>query len=361
MEKILIAISFGLVLLIIYLIFRSAILISIIQGKKKKEATYSSDQINAILMVVFLVGGMGLVFWYSNRASEHFLPESASVHGDWIDQLFWITLYITGVVFVVTQTLLFYFSYRYRTRPGRTAFFYPHNNKLEIAWTIIPTITFIVLFFVGLDAWNKITSQAPDDAVVIEVVGQQFNWMVRYPGEDGSLGDYDYQLIDAVNSLGLDFTDRNSFDDFTASQLHIPKGKPVLLKIRAKDVLHSVYIPHFRLKMDAVPGMPTLFHFVAKYTTQEMRDKLGQPEFNYELACAELCGRGHFAMRFIVVVEEEEEFNTWYQQQESWLSRNPEYLTRVPDELKDLAKLSIEKRRDQSLSSSTSLSDYFSF
>ena len=359
MEKLLIAISFGLVLLIIYLIFRFSVLISLARGKPKKVDA-SSNQVNAILMLVFLIGGMGLVFWYSARASEQFLPESASVHGDWIDQLFWITMYITGVVFVVTQTLLFYFSYRYRYRPGRTAYFYPHNNTLEIAWTVIPAITFVVMFLAGLDAWNKITAPAPQDAVVIEIVGQQFSWQVRYPGPDGSLGAYDYQLIDATNSVGMDFTDRASFDDFTPMQVHIPKGKPVLLRIRAKDVMHSVFLPQFRLKMDAVPGMPTRFHFVAKYTTQEMRDKLGQPEFNYELACAELCGRGHFAMRLVVVVEEEKDFNAWYQQQEPWLKQNPEYLAQVPEDLKALAKVTIEQGR-HSLSNRTSLLDPFPF
>ncbi|MDF9801358.1 cytochrome c oxidase subunit 2 [Catalinimonas alkaloidigena] len=355
MEKLLIAISFGLFLIIIYLVFRTTTLISLISKGEIKENIDSSNQLNAVMMIVFLVGGMGLIFWYSNRASEHFLPESASVHGDWIDQLFWITMYITGFVFVITQGLLFYFSYRYRYRPGRKAFFYPYNNKLEITWTIVPTITFIVMFIAGLSSWNKITSKAPDNAVVIEIVGQQFNWNVRYPGEDGTLGEHDYKLIDAVNNLGLDFTDRASFDDFTALQLHIPKGKPVLLKIRAKDVIHSVYIPHFRLKMDAVPGMMTRFHFVAKYSTQEMRQKLGNPDFNFEMACAEVCGRGHFAMRFIVVVEEEEDFNEWYKNQESWLSKNPEYLSVVPDELKELAKKKAKGDEESTPGSTASL------
>lgn len=307
MEKFLIAISFGLVLLIIYLVFRLVALLSMVKGKKKEANLDSSNNLNAILMMVFLIGGMGLVFWYSNRAFAHFLPESASVHGVLIDKLFWTTTYITGAVFIITQTLLFYFSYRYR--PGRKALFYPHNNKLEIAWTIIPTLVFVALFFAGLDAWNKITSKAPDDAVVIEVVGQQFNWSVRYAGQEGTLGNFDYRLIDAMNGFGMDFADKASFNDFSAGQLHIPKGKPVLFKIRAKDVIHSVYIPHFRLKMDAVLGMPTNFHFIAKYTTEEMREKLGNPDFNFELACAELCGKAHFAMRLLMVVEEEEDFN----------------------------------------------------
>ncbi len=340
MEKILIAISFGLLLLIIYLIFRAVTLI--LSVNRRASDTDSGNRINAILMIIFLTGGMGLIFWYSNKASAHFLPESASVHGVWIDELFETTLLITGIVFVITQTLLFYFSYRYQHKPGRKALFYPHNNKLEITWTVVPAIVFIALFVAGLDAWSKITSKAPDDAVVIEIVGQQFSWIVRYPGEDGTLGAYDYRLTDGVNSFGMDFTDRASFDDFTPPQLHIPKGKPVLLKIRAKDVMHSVYLPHFRLKMDAVPGMPTMFHFVARFTTQEMRDKLGDQEFNFELACAELCGRAHFAMRLMVVVEEEEDFYAWYKAQKPWLSENPEYLSKVPGTLKEWAGIKTE-------------------
>ena len=305
-------------------------------------------------MLVFLFGDMFLVFWYSSKASEFYLPESATVHGVWIDDMLWMSIYVTGVVFVVTQVLLFYFSYKYQYRPGRKAYFYPHNNKLEIAWTVVPTIAFIVMFVLAQDAWAKITGKAPDDAVLVEVVGQQFSWEIRYPGLDGTLGRDDYRLIDAVNSLGLDLTDRASYDDFTAPQLYVPKGKPVLLRIRAKDVIHSVYIPHFRVKMDAVPGMPTRFHFEARYTTAEMRTKLGNPDFVFELACAEICGRGHFAMRMVVTVVEEDEFNTWYREQQSWLSRNPEYLSKVPDDLKPLARAKMEHNftdSTQSLSS----------
>lgn len=344
MEKILIVIGFGLILLIIYQIFRFFTLFSMIKGKKKAVDIGTSNKINGMMMMIFLVGGMFLVFWYSNRAAKYYLPESASVHGVWIDDMLWMSIYVTGIVFVVTHVLLFYFAYRYQYKPGRIAYFYPHNNKLEIAWTVVPTIAFIVMFILGQDAWQKITSQTPDNAVVIEVVGQQFSWQVRYPGPDGTLGNDDYRLIDAVNGVGLDLTDRASYDDFTSPQIHVPKGRPVLLRIRAKDVIHSVYIPHFRLKMDAVPGMPTRFHFEARFTTEEMRQKLGNPDFNFELACAEICGRGHFAMRMLVVVEEEEDFNKWYREQDSWLSKNPEYLSQVPDELKALAKTKMQKR-----------------
>ena len=186
-------------------------------------------------------------------------------------------------------------------------------------------------------AWDGIMSEAPQDAEQIEIMGYQFAWSLRYGGQDNNVGDYDYRLIDAVNIHGQDFTDRAGFDDFQFKDLIVPKGKPVLLKIRARDVLHSVYIPHFRLKMDAVPGMPTQFWFVANKTTQEMRDEVGDQEFDYELACTEICGRGHFSMKKKVIVVEPEEYEKWKAEQKSWLSKNPEYMSQVPENLKELA------------------------
>jgi cytochrome c oxidase subunit 2 len=122
----------------------------------------------------------------------------------------------------------------------------------------------------------------------------------------------------------------------------LPKGVPVQLKIRARDVLHSVFMPHFRVKMDAVPGMPTTFWFTPTKTTEEMRSELGNPDFNYELACTEVCGRGHFGMRKLIIVHEPEDFKKWLKEQESFLSRNPDYLKKVPDGLKKLAALQIK-------------------
>jgi cytochrome c oxidase subunit 2 len=122
-------------------------------------------------------------------------------------------------------------------------------------------------------------------------------------------------------------------------ELHLPVNKEILLKIRAKDVLHSVFLPHFRVKMDAVPGMPTQFKFTVTKTTEEMRTDLNNPNFNYELGCAEICGRGHFSMKMIVVVETEAEYEKWKASQEAWLKQNPDYLKKVPDALKEAAMI----------------------
>jgi cytochrome c oxidase subunit 2 len=181
----------------------------------------------------------------------------------------------------------------------------------------------------GLKVWNDITDKAPDNALVIEIKAKQFGWEVRYPGEDDQLGDYDYRLIDATNQFGVDFTDNSAMDDVIPRKIYLPKDRPVLFKIRAVDVLHSVFAPHFRLKMDAVPGMRNEFWFIPQISTDEMRTKTGNPEFNYELACTEVCGRGHFAMRMEIVVYEENEFNEWYAAEEPWAKRNQDYVDDV--------------------------------
>ncbi len=197
-----------------------------------------------------------------------------------------------------------------------------------------------LLIFRGLRVWNDITGPATKEAVVIELVAQQFAWTARYPGsKDEELGKIDFRLIDNSNEFGLDLSDKNSFDDFKSLELHLPVNKEVLLKIRAKDVLHSVFLPHFRVKMDAVPGMQTVFKFIPTITTEEMRAKTGNPNFNYEMACTEICGKGHFSMRFPVIVEDEETFRKWKATQESWLKQNPDYLKNVPANLREFAMI----------------------
>ena len=246
---------------------------------------------------------------------------------------------ITGVVFLITHVLLFWFSYRYKYQENKRAYFFPHNDRLEVIWTIVPALVLTVLVISGWQAWSDITSKAPDDAEEVEIMGYQFAWRVRYPGMDNNLGNYDFRLIDAENEFGMDFSDKASFDDFTPRDMVLPKGKPVLLRIRARDVLHSVFAPHFRLKMDAVPGMPTQFWFVPTKTTEEMRIETGNPNFTYEIACTEICGRGHFSMRLQVVVLEPEEYEKWKSEQQPWLANKPDYLAKVPDHLKELATI----------------------
>lgn len=335
-------IGLGVLLLlgILYLIFRLTSLVGLAKdtSKDEDEAVTSANPINAALFLVFMVGGLGLFFWYSFTHFDSYNPPVASEHGAWTDTLFWITMGVTVVAFVIISIVMFIFTYKFQYRKDRKAKFYPDNHHLELAWTIIPAIVLAVLIFTGLRAWNRITSPASEQAEVIELIGQQFAWTVRYPGvTDGKLGKYDFRKIDGINEFGLDLSDKNAFDDFKALELHLPKGKEVLLMIRSKDVLHSVYLPHFRVKMDAVPGMPTQFKFIPTKTTEEMRKETGDPNFNYELACAEICGRGHFSMRLPVVVEEVADYEAWKAKQQPWLKQNPDYLSKVPVELRETA------------------------
>jgi cytochrome c oxidase subunit 2 len=253
--------------------------------------------------------------------------------------MFWLTMAVTGVVFVLTQVLLFYFAWKYQYKAGTKALFYPDNNKLELAWTFIPAVVLAVLVFTGWRVWTDVTAKAPDDTNNIEIMGYQFAWEVRYPGMDGKLGNHDYRKISAINSFGIDPTDKASLDDFKYREMVIPKGEPVTFNIRARDVLHSVFAPHFRLKMDAVPGMPTSFTFTATKTTEEMREELNDPEFDYEIACTEVCGKGHFSMSKTMRVLEPKEYREWYKQQKSIISGEPDLLSQVPENLKELALL----------------------
>lgn len=340
MTSLLIGIGAVLILIILFLIFRVGSLISLARPKREEdERVDSSNDMNAFLFVVFLVVGLGGFFWYSWAHFDDYNLPVASEHGVKTDTLFWVTMAISVAAFVLISIIAFIFLYKYRYRKDRKAKFYPDNHYLELAWTIIPAVVLAILIFTGLKTWNEITDPASDDAEVIEVVAQQFAWNARYPGADNKLGGHNYQKIDGVNILGIDFSDRNALDDFQMTELYIPKGKEVLLKIRAKDVIHSLYLPHFRVKMDAVPGMTTQFKFTATKTTQEMRSELGDPNFTYELACAEVCGRAHFSMRMAVVVLEEEAYKAWKAERKPWLQENPAYIKNVPAELQEAARI----------------------
>lgn len=327
-----------LVLFILYLIFRIGNLVGLVKGGKKEE--HPGNSIHGLIFLLFCLVGLAYFGWYSYVNFDSYVLPIASEHGALTDHLFWITMAITVVAFGLISIVMFWFTYKYSYDPNRKAAFYPDSHKLEIIWTIIPAIVLALLIFRGLRVWNDITAPASEQAEVIELIGQQFAWTARYPGvKDNQLGEVNYKMIDAVNEFGLDLTDKNSFDDFKSLELHLPKGKEVHLKIRAKDVLHSVFLPHFRVKMDAVPGMYTNFKFVPTKSTEDMRNETGNPAFNYEMACTEVCGKGHFSMRFLVVVDEPEDFEKWKAEQQSWLKLNPEYLTKVPAALREVAMI----------------------
>lgn len=294
-----------------------------------------ANKINGALLPIVFFGGSLAGVWSFIESAPKFLPASASEHGVHTDTMFWWFMAIVTVAFFLTSALLFVFAFRYQYDPKRRATFYPDNHRLELAWTVIPAVVMAIMVFTGWRVWRDITQEAPADAYVVEVTGKQFNWIARYPGvDDNKLGSYNYKLIDATNEVGIDMSDEASFDDVVSSTLYIPKGVPVLLKIRARDVLHSVFLPHLRVKMDAVPGMPTKFWFKATKSTDEMKAETNDPNFEYRLNCTEICGPGHFSMKMNVVVLEEDEFKAWLKSQKSFLAMNTGYLERVPARLK---------------------------
>ena len=317
----------------------------------EEAAQFESIRWNGALSLVFLVvflGGTIISSGYYGKYMLGFGPwVSASEHGGALDSMFKWTLFFTGVVFVLTHIALFWFAWKYRGRKGHKARFLPHNDNLEIIWTAVPAIVMTFLVIKGLDAWNDVMAdvQPDEEYIEMEATGYQWGWMLRYPGPDGKLGARDYTLINSGNNpLGQDWTDVKNLDDFHPTEVVLPVGKKVRVRITSRDVLHNFYLPHFRVKMDAVPGMPTYFTFTPKYTTEEYRqllgvkDNMGNPKypewyeidsedpdgrkkfqtFNFELACAELCGRGHYSMRKIVRIVSEEEFQRWADEQQSW-------------------------------------------
>ena len=159
------------------------------KGSYNKKVS-GSNKVNAALFLVFFIIGVALLAWSSTEASKFYLPKSASEHGILTDNLFWLITCIILVVFFVTNLLLFGFAFFYQYNPNRKALFYPENHKLEIIWTIIPAIVLTILVFMGWRTWTDITGPAPSNAVVLEITGKQFNWIVRYPGKDNKLGSY---------------------------------------------------------------------------------------------------------------------------------------------------------------------------
>ena len=272
--------------------------------------------------------GLAGVWWCNDLyyGKTLFPQGAASDHGEKIDLMLYITIGVTGVVFLITQILLFWFAFKYQESDERKAYYFPHNTKLELIWTTVPAIFLTVLVVFGLKYWFKMTGEAPKDSVIVEVTGHQFAWEFRYPGTDKILGKKNYKLTKGANSLGVDFNDPASLDDLHVSAtMHLPVGKPVKLVINAQDVLHDVGLVHFRLKMDAVPGIPTTMWFTPLYTTEQMKVKTGNPNFTYEISCDQMCGKGHFSMRGMIIVEKEEDYNKWLATQQ------PEYFTIFPD------------------------------
>ncbi|MDA9003078.1 cytochrome c oxidase subunit II [Flavobacteriaceae bacterium] len=322
------------------------------QAKKvnTQVADDEDNNLNGKLMFIFLIFIYGITIFSFWSYGDVLLPDAASEHGSDYDNLMWISFAIIFFVQTITQALLHYFSYKYRGAKGKKALFYADNDKLEMLWTIIPVITLAGLILYGLYTWTDImTVEENDEALVVELYAQQFNWKARYAGEDGVLGDANVRFLqdfDGRNLVGIDATDPNGFDDVVVQELHLPVGREVIFKMRSQDVLHSAYMPHFRAQMNCVPGMITEFAFTPNKTTEEMRmdsdvmakvkkinsiraekskelvasgDLALDPyEFDFLLLCNKICGASHYNMQMKIIVESEKEFENWMSSQQTF-------------------------------------------
>lgn len=286
-----------------------------IQGLKPG---FDLRRIQGTLFGLILIAGLYGVYWSYTVQGAMSMHESASEHGLQIDFMFNITTVLTTIVFILTHIALFGFAYKYRGSAKKKAYFYPHNNAVERIWTIVPAIALTVLVLLGFFTWRSIFNvplKEQKKAINIEVTGEQFKWNLRYAGADNEVGKRNFKLTSPTNALGIDFKDRKSWDDKLVSEIVIPVNKPVRVTIQSKDVLHSFYLPDFRVQMNAVPGMPTYFQFTPRLTTAQMREKRNQPDYNYVLLCAKICGAGHYNMQAKLTVVTEAEYAAWVAKQ----------------------------------------------
>ena len=268
------------------------------------------------------------------------LHTPASAHGGEVDNLMNITWVLIFIVQAITQVLLHYFAFKYRGKKDQKALYFADNNKLEAIWSVIPAVVLAGLILYGLFAWTNIMFVDEDeDTIVIELYAQQFNWKARYSGDDNVLGKANVRFIEGVNTVGVDLADPYAQDDIVVTELHIPKGKKILFKMRSQDVLHSAYMPHFRAQMNCVPGMVTQFAFEPIYTTAEYRElpfmvekvaninalrskksielvakgetALDPYTFDYLLLCNKICGASHYNMQMKIIVDTPEDYKAW--------------------------------------------------
>ncbi len=356
-----------------------------IRGKKEEDIDLRVNGINATLMIIFLLVFFGSFFWMLFTYGRGNLPDAASEIGADIDWLYNVNWWIVIAAFLITNSLLFIFAYKYAYDPNRKAHWFPHDNKLEMLWTVVPAGVLAVIIILGLMTWNEITGEPSADAVVVEIYGKQFTWTVRYSGDDNKLGYADYKLIgDNKNRAGaiqytnvLGVVTDNSIrwrveginneiheldslmglyqnneiayskakvsqmiakteklerirerlldmigrfdekelayaeDDYVTKELFLIKDQEYYFVLRSQDVLHSAYFPHFRAQMNCVPGQRTTLRVKPTISTQEMRDKLDNPNFNYVLLCNKICGVSHSMMNMPVIVGTKEEFDAW--------------------------------------------------
>jgi len=236
------------------------------------------------------------------QTSVWWLPRNVNMFGHEIDFIFYLILWLTGVTAVAVFTVMIYFLVKYRARPGVPAIHSHGNNTLEVIWTTIPVFIFLALAIYGNEQWTQMRLRTPPaDALPVAVVGEQFGWNVRYPGPDGKLAKMVASKVGKDNPFGVDPTDPDGMDDFTTyNDIVFPINRPVRLYLGSKDVIHAFYVPEFRLYQDMVPGRVYDFVWLKAEATG-----------NFQLACNQLCGQGHYKMFGKLSVVEESAYQDW--------------------------------------------------
>jgi cytochrome c oxidase subunit 2 len=250
---------------------------------------------------------VALVLTFSNAVAEphaenlYWAPPNFTTGGAQIDGILNFIFWLTLVVFIAVQAVFIVYLVKYRRRDGQRAYYCHGNNLLEIVWTSIPVLIFLGLAIYSNRLWAELHSTPPPDALQVNVSAFQFGWDFRYPGADGKLGSVEIDKISNENRFGVAEGDEAGKDDFTSTELVIPFGKPVNIVLNSRDVIHSFYVPFFRLYQDAVPGR----------TISWVWFRVERPG-NFELACSQLCGTGHYNMKAPIRVVSQEEYDKWY-------------------------------------------------
>jgi cytochrome c oxidase subunit II len=256
----------------------------------------------ALLVVIWLITFVSSYFFI---AKTWWLPAGVSAAAAGIDQQFAFTYVVMGIVFVLAQCSLGYFVWKYRDRGQPSKVEYSHGNTtLELVWTLLTAVLFVGLNLMGSRIWAAERFEpAHERALPVEVTGMQFAWYFRYAGPDGKFGLTSPKLMDPSSgseaAIGLDTSDPAAKDDIVTGTMFLPVNREVDLTLKAVDVIHSFFVPNFRFKQDAVPGLAIHMHF----TPTQIGD--------YEIACAELCGLGHYKMHGVVKVVSQEDFDKW--------------------------------------------------
>ena len=288
---------------------------------------------------------------WAQETGEHttiWLPADFSRHGGAIDVMFDFILWMTTLVGALVFAAMIYFMIKYRHRPGRHARYTHGNMKLELVWTLVPTLILALTAALSQKTWSQIKyhENAPkpeDNPIHVHVVGKQFKWYFHYPGKDGKFGPtLDPKLVnrDAAEPekiIGLDRGHPDAKDDLVAVLMYVPVNRPVLVELDSVDVIHSFFLPSFRVKQDAMPGLHGRIWFEATRTSRQVvgehddaadssQGEAAHPIWGYEkspkpfdIVCAELCGQGHFTMRGDLFIVAQDEYERFLKQEASYL------------------------------------------